>query len=93
MFSFCHFFFGLPILFNWKEITDRIFEAYDNPKPIELGRMLGIDRATVSKWTSEDKKTRRHPALEHLGKVVAEKNVTWDWLLEGRGPKYREKEK
>lgn len=76
-------------MLNWNEIVIRVFEVYENPKPIELGRLLGIDRATVSKWTSRDSKTWRRPALEHLERVVADKNVTWDWLLEGREPKYR----
>jgi transcriptional regulator with XRE-family HTH domain len=71
---------------NHKEIVIRIFEIYETSKQIDLVAQLGIDKATINKWV----KGTRLPTLEHFEKIVIEKNVTWDWLLEGRGPKYRE---
>ena len=74
----------------WNEIRNRILDVYDSPKQKVLAEELGVDRATVNKWMSDDPKKRRNPTLEVLDQVVRNKGVTWDWLLEGRGRKYWE---
>ena len=71
-------------MLNWNEIRDRIFQAYNSPKQIVLAEMLGVDRATISKWMTENEKDRRNPTMEILEKIVKDKGVTWDWLLTGK---------
>ncbi len=70
-------------MLNWNEIRDRIFQVYNSPKRSALAEMLGVDRATISKWMTENEKDRRNPTMEILEKVVRDKGVTWDWLLTG----------
>ena len=76
-------------MLNWNEIVERIFEAYDSPPKSKLADMLQLDRSIISKWTTDDTEVKRHPTWGMLQKIVDEKGVTWDWLLEGREPKYR----
>ena len=74
---------------NWDEIIRRIFELYDSPRKNKLAATLHLDKSMISKWTTDDPETKRHPTWDTLKKIVDEKGVTWDWLLEGREPKYR----
>lgn len=76
-------------MLKWNDIRDRIFDIYGSPKQKVLAEALGVDRATVNKWMSDDPEKHRNPTLEVLDKVVQAKGVTWDWLIEGREPKYR----
>ena len=75
---------------NWNEVTERIFEVYDRPAKCRLAETLGVNKSIVSQWTASNEKLWRRPTLDVLMKVVFEKGVTWDWLLEGREPKFRQ---
>ena len=77
-------------MLNWNEIISRIFEIYDCPVKYRLAEMLGVNKSVVSQWTTTNQKLWRKPTWEVLVKVVNDKGVTWDWLLEGREPKFRE---
>lgn len=72
---------------NWSEIVVRLFELYDVKTQTALGEKMGVKQTLISRWIKD---ASRAPTWETIRKVVADKNVTWDWLLEGRGPKYRE---
>lgn len=77
-------------MLNWQEIISRIYELYDVKTQSSLAEALGVTRGLVSRWHMKDESKRRIPTWETVAKIVADKNITWDWLLEGRGPKYRE---
>jgi transcriptional regulator with XRE-family HTH domain len=77
-------------MLKWQEIIVRIYELYGVKTQISLAKCLGVTRSLVSRWHLEDPDARRIPTWETMAKVVQDKGVTWDWLLEGREPKYRE---
>ncbi len=74
----------------WNEVITRIFEVYDHPVKYRLAERLGINKSVISQWTTSNHKLWRKPTWDVLIKVVEDRGVTWDWLLEGREPKYRE---
>ena len=76
-------------MLKWQEIIFRIYELYDVKTQISLAESLGVTRGLVSRWHMKDESKRRTPTWDTMAKIVEEKGVTWDWLLEGREPKYR----
>ena len=77
-------------MLKWNEVTQRIFEIYDRPAKYRLAEMLGVNKSVVSQWTTSNQRLLRKPTWDVLTKVIDDKGVTWDWLLEGREPKYRQ---
>jgi Predicted transcriptional regulators len=73
-------------MLNWTEIVDRLFLLYDVSTQTALSDRIGVKQTLISRWTKDPS---RRPSWETLEKVVQDKGVTWDWLLEGREPKYR----
>lgn len=73
-------------MFDLNEFLVRLFSVYDVRTQTELGKCLGVSQDLISNW----KRGKALPTLEMLAKVVEDKGLTWDWLLEGREPKYRE---
>jgi hypothetical protein len=76
-------------MLNWNEIADRFFSCHAGKNTAELLELFGTNKFSLSKWKSYDEKV----PMKHLDKTVETEGVTWDWLLEGRGPKHREKER
>ena len=77
-------------MLNWLEILSRIYELYGVKTQTSLAECLGITRSLISRWRMKDENKRLTPTWETMTKIVKDKGVTWDWLLEGREPKYRE---
>ncbi len=69
---------------NWQDIIGRIFEAYGNPPKNILANLLGVNRSVISQWTTHNEALFRRPTWDILRKVVVDKGVAWDWLLEGK---------
>ncbi|MCD7896140.1 MAG: helix-turn-helix domain-containing protein [Planctomycetaceae bacterium] len=74
-------------MLNCKEIVGRLFLLYDVSTQTALSEKLGITQTLISRWIKDP--TRR-PSWDTMEKVIEETGVTWDWLLEGREPQYRD---
>ncbi len=77
-------------MLQWNAVIQRLFEIYGTATQKELAEMLDVTPALVSRWLTDNPKEKRCPTWKTLCKVIEDKCVTWDWLLEGRGPKYWE---
>jgi transcriptional regulator with XRE-family HTH domain len=75
-------------LLNFNEIAERYFSLYGNFSQKVLAESIGVSQPAINNW----RKGRKKVPWDKLIRAVRDHNVTWDWLLEGRGPKYREKE-
>lgn len=73
-------------MLNWEEIVKRLFSLYDVSTQTELSEKIGVTQTLISRWIKDP--TRR-PSWDTMEKIVEETGVTWDWLLEGHGSKYR----
>lgn len=71
---------------NWNEIVNRLFELYGVKTQTALSEKIGVKQTLISRWIKD---ASRAPTWETIGRIVADTHVTWDWLLEGREPKYR----
>jgi hypothetical protein len=70
---------------NWNEIADRFFSFYSGKPQSALIQLFQTTQAQVSKWKSYREKI----PFKVLEKFVEGEGVTWDWILEGCEPKYR----
>ena len=77
-------------MLNWQEIILRIYDLYEVKTQKSLAECLGVTRGLVSRWHMKDESKRCIPTWETMAKIVTEKQVSWDWLLEGRGPRDRD---
>ena len=75
-------------MLDYKEITNRIFDICGTKNQTVVGKRMGVSQNLVSMWVSGERK----PTLKGLEKLVDDENLNWDWLLEGREPKYRTEE-
>ncbi len=66
--------------FDWEKINQRFFALFPNMSQTELAKFLGVTQGAVCSWSMN----RRHIPWGRLRWAVAQKNVTWEWLLEGR---------
>jgi len=73
-------------MLNCEEIVKRLFLLYGVSTQTALSEKIGVKQTLISRWIKDPV---RRPSWDTMEKVVADKNVTWDWLLEGRGPQYR----
>jgi len=71
-------------MFDKKAIAARFFELHSSLNQKELAKKYGVKQPTVNNWKS-GKSAVPWKKLLH---AVHEFGVTWDWLLEGREPKY-----
>ena len=75
-------------MFDRVEIYDRFAECY-LATYAELAAILGIARQTAHNW-----KVGRYPLpWTRLKTLVDDQCLSWDWLLEGKGPKHRRRSK
>ncbi len=72
-------------LLNFKEINERFLSLFDNLSRAELATLFAVSLTAISNWHTGRKKV----PWDKLAYAVQSKNVTWDWLLDGRDPKYR----
>ncbi len=73
--------------FNRKEISCRFLSLFANMSQSAIAKEIGVTQGAVSAW----KLDRKPVPWEKLQYATQHKNVTWEWLLEGREPKHRRK--
>ena len=62
----------------------RFIEYYPSETPYELAKLFKIDPAATYQW----KEGKRPVPWHRLKTLVDEEGISWDWLLEGKKPKY-----
>ena len=72
--------------FDSEGITQRFYSLYPGMKQIEIAASLKVTTTTVNDW----KRNKRKVSWERLADAVDTFDVTWDWLIDGLEPKYRE---
>ncbi len=72
-------------MFDKKAINERFFSFFAGRKQAELMALFAVKQATISQWQNH----RKQVPWEKLQYLVEKERITWDWLLEGREPKYR----
>lgn len=72
-------------MFDRQEIYKRFARCYAAETPSLLAKRLGLNHATTFQWRSG---TRPVP-WKRVKKLADEQGLRWDWLLEGKGPKFR----
>ncbi len=55
-------------------------------KQAALMHLFNVTQSTISNWRT----CRKMVPWEKLKYLVEKEQITWDWLLEGREPKYRQ---
>lgn len=76
-------------MFDWSGIYVRFFEAYEVKRSSELARLLGVTKQTAHSW----KVGKSNVPWRRMKKLIDEKGINWDWLIEGHSPKCRSKQK
>lgn len=66
-------------MLNHKEINKRFFSVFTEEEVAGLPDLLGVGPSAVSNWRSGAEKV----PWRRLSYAVAEKGVSWDWLLTG----------
>lgn len=75
----------MKTFYSKQDILNRLKEAYNIQKDIELANLLGISKSTLSNWVSRD-------SLDY-DKVFSKcEHINIDWLLTGRGSMLREEQ-
>lgn len=70
-------------------IYKRYIEDYAIPGITELAAYLGIKYQTIHGW----KKGKYPIPWSRLKKLIDEKGLCWDWLIDGKEPKHRKRRK
>lgn len=73
-------------MFDKKAINERFFSFFVGQKQADLMKLFDVSQATISQWQT----CRKQVPWEKLQYLVEREGLTWDWLLEGRGPMHRE---
>lgn len=76
-------------MFDRRGIYLRFSSCYPELKLVDLARLLGVTPQILDHW----KTTRRPIPWRTLKKLVDEQDLSWDWLLEGKEPKHRQRGK
>lgn len=71
-------------MLNRVGIYKRFKAQYPADRPVDLARLLGVKPQAVLQW----KDGKRQVPWHRLKAVSDEQGVCWDWLLEGKEPKY-----
>jgi hypothetical protein len=66
-------------------ISQRFFECHSLETPYQLAKKLGVHPPLVYRWHEGDAPV----PWRWLKLLVDEQGLTWDWLIEGREPKFR----
>ena len=72
-------------MFDRQGIYQRFSDCHLARTPVQLAKKLGLRHASVFRWRSGEKPI----PWKWLKTLVDDQGVTWDWLLEGKEPKYR----
>ena len=62
----------------------RFIECYPTETPYELAQKFGIDHSLAYQW----REGKAPVPWYRLKMLVNEQGISWDWLLEGKGPKH-----
>ncbi len=68
-----------------KSIFDRIKKLYHCEKDAELSKILKAEKANIANW-----KFRNKIPYEHLARLASDTGLSLDWLIFGKGQKFRE---
>lgn len=71
--------------FDFKEVNTRFFSCFPDMNQQELAKNLKVKQPTVSQWQTGLKPV----SWNKLRFLVDSRGVSWDWLLDGIGPKFR----
>ena len=75
-----------PRAFDISAVNARFFSCFPDMKQPELSKLLKIRQPTVSQWQSGMKPV----SWSKLRFLVDSQGISWDWLLDGLEPKYRD---
>jgi DNA-binding transcriptional regulator YdaS (Cro superfamily) len=71
-------------MFDRIGIYERFKGQYPAARPIDLARLLSVRPQAVLQW----KDGKRQVPWRRLKVIIDEQGICWDWLLEGKAPKY-----
>lgn len=72
-------------MFDRAGINQRFLSFFADKSQADLMELFSVTQSAVSSWHTN----RKQVPWEKLKYLVDLENITWDWLLEGREPKYR----
>lgn len=72
--------------FDTVAINARFLSCFKGMTKKELSERFGVSRHFIHAWFMD----RKPVPWETLRYAVLHENVTWEWLIEGRDPKFRE---
>ena len=70
-------------MFDRRGIYQRFADCHEAESPVQLAKIIGIDHASVFRWRKGEKPI----PWKWLQRIVDSRGVSWDWLIEGKGPK------
>ncbi len=73
-------YFDVTPRFEWGEISKRFFSLFPKMTQAEIAEFLGVTQGAVTSWNTN----RSHIPWDRLKWAVVQKDVAWEWLLEGR---------
>ncbi len=73
-------------MFDKRGIYERFAQFFPDPRPITVSTMLNIHYSTAFQW----KVGKTQVPWARMKKLVDEQHISWDWLIEGNGEKYRQ---
>ena len=68
----------MKTFYSKQDVLNRLKEAYNIQKDIDLAELLGISKSTLSNWVSRD-------SLDYDRVFSKCEHINIDWLLTGRG--------
>lgn len=74
-----------PRPFDWHNINQRFLSLFPGLSQKDLGKLVGVSQVSVNRWHND----KSNVPWEKLKYAADAKNVTWEWLIEGRDPKFR----
>lgn len=71
--------------FDRAGINTRFLSCFQGVTQNDVAERLGINRSFISAWRTN----RKQVPWETLQYAVVHESLSWEWLIEGRDPKYR----
>lgn len=75
----------MRLVMDKREIALRFFECHSPRTPYQLAKLLGVHPPLVYRWHDGNAPVPWH----WLKMLVDEQGLCWDWLIDGKEPKYR----
>lgn len=72
-------------MFDWREINKRFLSFFQGQTQYEIAEHHGVSQPTVNEWVNGIQQI----PWKRLKELVDIHQISWDWLLEGQGPKER----